>query len=70
MTVSELIERLKQEPFDARVTVSGYEWGVQFVREVVSARPLALDVHEDTYGGAHDYDDPDAVVHIAAVHLR
>lgn len=52
MTVSELIEKLKELPSDLRVVVAGYEGGFNDI-EKLEDKHLILDAHEEWFYGAH-----------------
>ena len=56
MTVSELIEALKQFPGDQRVVVRGYEDGVDDVTRVLLVR-VSLNANSEWYYGKHAYTD-------------
>ncbi len=57
MTVSELIEVLKELPQDDMVVVRGYEGGVDEVVELEQTQ-IALNVNEEWSYGAHELLDP------------
>lgn len=53
MTVSELIEKLRELPQNSMVVVNGYEGGVRTVKD---AKPtvIAVDVNTEWYYGEHE----------------
>jgi len=55
MNVKELIEVLQTMPQDAMAVVSGYEDGVDEVRDV-ALNNINLNVHDEWYYGAHELD--------------
>lgn len=73
MTVSELIEVLKELPQDDMVVVRGYEGGVDEVVELEQAH-IALNVNEEWSYGAHELLDPrdgtDGDDVVSAIYLR
>ena len=56
MTAHELARRLLDGE-DLPLTVSGYEGGVDDVKEIVDPRPIHRNVNKAWYYGAHEYHD-------------
>jgi hypothetical protein len=53
MTVSELIEELKNYPSNMRVVIPGYEGGEEDIINLEVVK-LKLDVHKEWYYGSHE----------------
>lgn len=56
MTVSQIIEQLKNYPPDLRVVVSGYEGGYNDV-DIVQKISIVTDLHTEWYYGKHETAD-------------
>lgn len=66
MKVSELIERLKEQPQDAMVVINGYEGGV-WEADSVNIVKIKTDVNSEWYIGDHAISEDGDVI---AVHIN
>ncbi len=66
MKVSELIDRLKEQPQDAMVVIDGYEGGV-WEADSVKIVKIKTDVNSEWYYGDHEIAEDGDVV---AVHIN
>lgn len=66
MNVSELIERLKEQPQDAMVVIDGYEGGV-WEADSVKIVKIKTDVNSEWYYGDHAIAEDGDVI---AVHIN
>lgn len=66
MNVSELIERLKEQPQDAMVVIDGYEGGV-WEADSVKIVKIKTDVNSEWYYGDHEISEGGDVI---AVHIN